>query len=76
MTAFLVAATAAVVAGLAAALLVYLRMLGRLVDSIAGTLADKVAPGARMVAGHVDAAGPGLDRLNRALARLVATARR
>jgi hypothetical protein len=53
MTALLSALTAAAVLALLAVLVGYLRAIGGMVTTIEETLVDKVAPGARDVAGHL-----------------------
>lgn len=55
MTALLVALTAAAVVALLAVVVGYLRAIGGMVRTIEDTLAEKVAPGARQVAGHLSA---------------------
>jgi hypothetical protein len=55
MTALLSALTAAAVMALLVVLVGYLRAIGGMVTSIEETLVDKVAPGARDVAGHLTA---------------------
>ena len=55
MTALLVTLTAVAVVALLAVVVGYLRVIGRLVETIEETLAEKVAPGARQVAGHLTA---------------------
>ena len=55
MTALLAALTAAAVLALLAVLVGYLRAIGGMVATIEETLVDKVAPGARDVAGHLAA---------------------
>lgn len=55
MTALLVTLTAAAVLALLAVVVGYLRAIGGMVRTIEETLAEKVAPGARQVAGHLTA---------------------
>ena len=55
MTALLSALTAGAVVALLVALVGYLRAIGGMVAIIEETLVDKVAPGARDVAGHLAA---------------------
>ena len=55
MTALLSTLTAVAVAALLAVLAGYLRAIGGMVRTIEETLVDKVAPGARDVAGHLAA---------------------
>jgi hypothetical protein len=55
MTALLSALTAAAVLALLVVLVGYLRAIGGMVTTIEETLVDKVAPGARDVAGHLAA---------------------
>ena len=55
MTALLSALTAVAVAALLVVLVGYLRVIGGMVATIEETLVDKVAPGARDVAGHLAA---------------------
>ena len=53
MTALLATLTAVAVLALLAVLVGYLRAIGGMVTTIEETLVDKVAPGARDVAGHL-----------------------
>lgn len=55
MTALLATLTAVAVLALLAVLVGYLRAIGGMVTTIEETLVDKVAPGARDVAGHLSA---------------------
>ncbi len=55
MTALLSALTAGAVLALLVVLVGYLRAIGGMVTTIEETLVDKVAPGARDVAGHLAA---------------------
>jgi hypothetical protein len=55
MTALLAALTVAAVLALLVVLVGYLTTIGGMVRVIEGTLVDKVAPGARQVAGHLTA---------------------
>lgn len=55
MTALLSALTAAAVLALLVVLVGYLRAIGGMVGTIEETLVEKVAPGARDVAGHLAA---------------------
>jgi hypothetical protein len=55
MTVLLVTLTVAAVLALLAVVVGYLRVVGGMVESIEETLAAKVAPGARDVAGHLKA---------------------
>ena len=55
MTAALSALTAVAVVALLVVLVGYLRAIGGMVTTIEETLVEKVAPGARDVAGHLDA---------------------
>lgn len=55
MTALLSALTAVAVLALLVVLVGYLRAIGGMVTTIEETLVDKVAPGARDVAGHLAA---------------------
>lgn len=55
MTALLVTLTVLAVVALLAVVVGYLRAIGRMVATIEDTLAAKVAPGARQVAGHLAA---------------------
>ena len=55
MTALLSALTAAAILALVLVLAGYLRAIGGMVATIEETLVDKVAPGARDVAGHLAA---------------------
>ena len=55
MTALLIGLTAAAALALVGVLVVYLRLIGGMVANIEETLVDKVAPGARDVAGHLAA---------------------
>ena len=55
MTALLVTLTVVAVVALVAVVVGYLRAIGGMVTSIEETLADKVAPGARDVVGHLAA---------------------
>ena len=55
MTALLSALTAAAVLARLVVLVGYLRAIGGMVGTIEETLVDKVAPGAREVAGHLAA---------------------
>lgn len=57
MTALLAALTAVAVVALLAVVVGYLRTIGGMVSTIEETLAEKVAPGARQVAGHLVATG-------------------
>lgn len=57
MTALLIALTVVAVVALLAVVVGYLRAIGRMVATIEDTLAAKVAPGARQVAGHLAATG-------------------
>ena len=64
MTVLLVALTVVAVVALVAVVVGYLRAIGGMVTTIEETLADKIAPGARQVAGHLTAtsqAATGLD---------------
>jgi hypothetical protein len=64
MNALLVALTVVAVVALLAVIVGYLRAIGGMVATIEETLADKVAPGAREVAGHLTstaAAAAGLE---------------
>jgi hypothetical protein len=53
MTILLTALTVAAVVALLAVVVGYLRVVGGMVETIEETLAEKVAPGARDVAGHL-----------------------
>jgi phage baseplate assembly protein gpV len=55
MTALLAALTVAAVLALLVVLVGYLTAIGGMVKVIEGILVDKVAPGARQVAGHLTA---------------------
>lgn len=55
MTALLSALTGLAILGLVLVLVGYLRAIGGMVGTIEETLVDKVAPGARDVAGHLAA---------------------
>jgi hypothetical protein len=55
MTALLTVLTVGAVVALLAVVVGYLRAIGGMVKTIEETLADKVAPGARDVAGHLTA---------------------
>lgn len=67
MTALLVALTVVAVVALLAAVVGYLQSVGRMVDVMAETLGEKVAPGARDVAGHLVATNGAAGRLETAL---------
>ena len=67
MTALLVVLTVVAVAALLAVVLGYLLVIGRMVDGMAETLAGKVAPGAREVAGHLTATRDAAAALHTAL---------
>jgi hypothetical protein len=55
VTALLTTLTVAAVVALLAVVVAYLRLVGGMVKTIEVTLAEKVAPGARDVAGHLKA---------------------
>jgi hypothetical protein len=55
MTTLLIALTVVAVVALLAVVVGYLRTIGGMVSTIEDTLAHKVAPGARDVAGHLTA---------------------
>lgn len=64
MTGVLAALTVVAVLALLAVLVGYLRVIGAMVGTIEETVVDKIAPGARDVAGHLSAtatAATGLD---------------
>lgn len=64
MTALLATLTVLAVLALVAVLVGYLRVVGGMVETIEETVVDKIAPGARDVAGHLSAtatAASGLD---------------
>ena len=72
MTALLATLTALAVVALLAVVVGYLRAVGGMVRTIEDTLAERIAPGARQVAGHLTAtsqAAGGLDRELDALLR-------
>lgn len=73
MIALLVALTVVAVVALLAAVVAYLQSVGRMVDAMAETLADKVAPGARDVAGHLAATQDAASRVEAALDALLIT---
>lgn len=70
MTALLSAATVVVLLGLVGVIAGFLWFIGGMVLSIAEVLSERVAPGARDVAGHVQAMAPGLRRVDAAIAEL------
>lgn len=70
MTALLSAATVVVLLGLVGVIAGFLWFIGGMVLSIAEVLSERVAPGARDVAGHVHAMAPALRRLDAAIAEL------
>ena len=70
MTALLSAGTVVVLVGLVGVIAGYLWFIGTMVLSIAEILGERVAPGARAVAGHVSGMSPAIRRLDRALAEL------
>ena len=67
MTALLVTLTVAAVVALLAVVVGYLENVGRMVDVMAETLSDKVAPGAGDVAGHLAATADAAERVETAL---------
>lgn len=73
MTALLAALTAVAVVALLAVLVGYLQSVGRMVDVMAETLGDKVAPGARDVAGHMRATKDAAHRVETALDAVLRT---
>ena len=73
MTALLAALTAVAVVALLAVVVGYLRAIGRMVSTIEETLADKVAPGARDVAGHLTATAASAHGLESELDALLRT---
>jgi Trk-type K+ transport system membrane component len=63
MTALLIALTVTAVVALLVVLVGYLRTIGQMVGTIEETLVDKVAPGARDVAGHLTATSRAAGRV-------------
>jgi hypothetical protein len=71
MTALLVSLTAVAVVALLAVVVGYLRAIGGMVTTIEETLAEKIAPGARQVAGHLTATSKAADALDSELDALL-----
>jgi hypothetical protein len=73
MTGLLTALTVAAVIALLAVVVGYLRVVGGMVETIEGTLAEKVAPGARDVAGHLAATSSAATALEHELEAVLRT---
>jgi hypothetical protein len=70
VTGLLSGATVVVLLGLVGVIAGFLWSIATMVLSIAEILSERVAPGAREVAGHVRAMAPGIQRLDAAIADL------
>ena len=70
MTALLSAATVVVVLALVGVIAGFLWFIGTMVVNIAEILSERVAPGARAVAGHVAAMPPAIASLDHAIGGL------
>ena len=73
MTGLLTALTVAAVIALLAVVVGYLRVVGGMVETIEVTLAEKVAPGARDVAGHLAATSSAATALEHELEAVLRT---